>query len=141
MASQFFSMDLASDAEADDMKQKGVGTGITFCPECNNMLTPHTPEGSDELYYECKHCGRKELASSNRVYVNILKRTAEDSFLSKRSVADDPTLRRVQAVCPQCQDERTCVVFLAPSRAGEEQFKQLLECTDCRYQWHEAPQD
>ena len=138
MASQFFTQDVPSGPEDGDVvKQRGVGTGISFCPECNNMLTPRAPTNRDaELYYYCAHCNRKEPAPSARVYVNILKRTAQESYLSKRSVADDPTLRRVLAYCPVCQDDRMCVVFLAPSLAGEEQFKQLLECCECRHQWH-----
>jgi DNA-directed RNA polymerase subunit M/transcription elongation factor TFIIS len=100
------------------------------------MLTPKAPEVREAgLIYWCKVCNRREPVSDNRVYVNLLKRTTEQSYLSKRNVGEDPTLERQFQFCESCERDTECVRFLAPTLAGEESFKLMFECTYCRHQW------
>ena len=133
MATQLFTQ---FEPEDEPVKQRSIGTGIRFCPECQNMLVPRAPENrEDPLMYHCEHCNRNDDVQMNRVYVNVLKRSSNDSYLSKRIVGDDPTLERVVKYCETCNEQRDCVIFMAPSLAGEEQFSHIFECTHCRTQW------
>ena len=135
MASQFFTQEVR---EEESVKKRSLGAGIRFCSECRNMMVPKEPKErslDQPLQYHCAHCNRYEDAVDPRIYVNILKRSTEESYLAKRSVSGDPALERRIRECPQCQKDTVCVVFLAPSLAGEEKFQRLLECTECHHQW------
>ena len=124
----------------DDLqKKRSVGTGIHYCRECSNMMIPRIPDDtSHTLQYFCTHCKIYEPADDNRVYVNVLKRTTEDSFISKKLISDDPTLRRETRRCEECDEDVDCVFFVAPTLAGEESMTLMLECTKCHNQWRET---
>jgi DNA-directed RNA polymerase subunit M/transcription elongation factor TFIIS len=125
-----------SQGDGEFAKRRSAGTGIRFCPECNNMLSARAPrDPSQPLTYHCKNCQRGEETTDNRVYVNILKRTSEQSYLLKRNISDDPCLRKERQLCPKCDRWMDCVLFMAPTLAGEESFQQLWECTYCHNQW------
>lgn len=127
----------------DDLqKKRSVGTGIHYCRECSNMMIPRIPDDtSHTLQYFCTHCKIYEPADDNRVYVNVLKRTTEDSFISKKLISDDPTLRRETRRCEECDEDVDCVFFVAPTLAGEESMTLMLECTKCHNQWRETQWD
>ncbi|KAH0793051.1 DNA-directed RNA polymerase II subunit RPB9 [Histomonas meleagridis] len=115
--------------------QKSVGTGIKFCKECNNMLVPKADQQNLRLMYVCKNCGHEEPAESNRVYINVLKRSSDQSYIAHRLIADDPTLKRRVAHCPNCQQDNDCVFFFAPTLAGTDTLSEMMECTVCHHQW------
>lgn len=132
MASQLFS----SSQYQSETKQRSVGTGIHYCQECNNMMTPRAPENPDNgLEFYCAHCRITEQASDNRVYVNVLKRSKEESYIAQKFISDDPTLKRKQLFCRDCDNYNECVIFMAPTLAGEESLSLMAECTVCHRQW------
>lgn len=134
MASQFFTQSAFTPVE--EAQPKSEGTGIQFCPECSNMMIPKAPEQrNDPLLYVCGHCGRKEPAGSARVYVNILKHDASSSKSTGQALSNDPALRRLTTVCPGCETERVVVVLMAPKVNGQDQLRQMFECTLCHRQW------
>lgn len=134
-ASQYYTQE-----PSDEIKKSSLGTGIHYCRECNNMMSPRAPQDRENgvLEFYCPHCNISEAASDNRVYVNVLKRTTENSFFTQKSIADDPTLRREVRYCEQCDQEVDCVFFMAPTLAGEESMTLMLECTKCHNQWKES---
>lgn len=106
------------------------------------MMTPKRPENRDDpLKYYCKHCNYMEDATDSRVYVNVLKRTTEESFISQRLIADDPTLKKRRHKCDYCDRWTECVFFMAPTLAGESSMTQMLECSVCHHQWKETYDD
>lgn len=107
---------------SDEVAKSSLGTGIHYCRECNNMMSPRAPldKENEQLEFYCPHCNISETTSDNRVYVNVLKRTTENSFFAQRSIADDPTLRRETRFCKECDQDVDCVFFMAPTLAGEE---------------------
>lgn len=134
MSSQFFAATQPT-LKSQEQNKKSVGTGIQFCPECNNMLVPKADQQEGVLKYICHNCSYEKVAESNRVYINVLKRTSEQSYLTRSCISSDPTLKRNYATCPECGQYCECVFFFAPTLAGEESLTEMMECTNCKYQW------
>jgi DNA-directed RNA polymerase II subunit RPB9 len=132
MASQFFTQSATQPAPA---KQRGLGAGIKFCPECNNMLTPRAPPDGTDLLLVCQNCQKSYPTDERRIYVNILVRTSAQAYLAKRVISDDPCLRREDNYCESCEARTECVLFMAPTLAGQESFRQMWECSRCHHQW------
>ena len=112
--------------------KQGLGAGIKFCPQCNNMLYPRAPEDktSKELLYECKRCGHSESSSDTCIYVNILKYDNEAGNISKKYITADPYLKKSKHFCPFCMKVVDCVFYLDESIAGGDSMKEFCECTE-----------
>lgn len=134
MSSQFFAPTQPT-YRAPNTGKQSVGTGIEFCPECNNMLEAKADPQEGILKYICRNCSFEKPAASNRLYINVLKRTSEQSYLTKSCISSDPTLKRECATCPECGQYGDCVFFFAPTLAGEESLTEMIECTQCKFQW------
>jgi len=116
-------------------KTKISGAKIYFCESCQGVLQPRPPQNrSKGLEYTCPHCNISVDIDDNRVYAHVLKRNQNSSVLSSNLISEDPTLKRKIRHCENCEREVEVVLFLAPTLAGEETMKQMMECTICRHQ-------
>lgn len=109
---------------------RSAGAGIHFCKECNNMLVPTAPENRDDpLKFKCTRCGYEEVATDNRVYINIIKRSEDQMYSQKRNSSADPTLRRGRSYCSRCMAEVECVFYMTTGVSGEDTMKEWAQCT------------
>jgi DNA-directed RNA polymerase subunit M/transcription elongation factor TFIIS len=99
------------------------------------MHTPRAPLDRGELTLACAYCHKEQPAEDNRIYVNILKRQTGQSYLATRTLREDPCLRRDTLEGRDCERRTECVLFMTPTLAGEESFKQMYERSACHHQW------
>jgi hypothetical protein len=113
-----------------------------FCPDCDNIQTPTIERGGDAaaLVFVCGVCGARQhpppgaVAVSETSYGSV---TAGHSHLHDPSMADDPSLPRVLAVCPNAE----CPASTPPGgqavyiRYDYDSMSFLYCCTACRAFW------
>ncbi|KAJ6640156.1 DNA-directed RNA polymerase II subunit RPB9 [Pseudolycoriella hygida] len=113
--------------------------GIRFCPECNNMLYPKEDKERRVLLYACRHCGYREDAKSNCIYVNKILHETDELSRIVPEVITDPTMPRTEDhPCPKC-DHSNAVFLQAETRRAENEMRLYYVCASrsCMHRWTE----
>ncbi|KAJ1616552.1 hypothetical protein T492DRAFT_1105841 [Pavlovales sp. CCMP2436] len=108
--------------------------GLSFCPECNNMLFAKENKAERTLILHCEICEHEQPADDKCVYRNALTLTAARLY-NFQDVASDPTLPRANDVeCANCHHNEA-VFMKDPVSKDSEGLTLHFICTNCKHNW------
>jgi len=97
-------------------------TGVRFCDDCSNLLSPVEDVINKRLQYKCKNCdfieAVKDPETENCIYMNVLT-LSTNIIRPDKEWALDPTLSRAKDVnCPKCH-HNVAVFFQKTAKTGK----------------------
>ncbi|KAI9229099.1 MAG: hypothetical protein DHS80DRAFT_30167 [Piptocephalis tieghemiana] len=102
----------------------------------NNLLYPEEDTVARKLYYGCRNCPYREVASSPCVYKHEVKQTPNEETMTVVDLSSDPTLPRTTTACPKCGGSEA-VYFQSRSRRADTQMTLYYVCArpGCSWRW------
>ncbi|KAF2763271.1 hypothetical protein EJ05DRAFT_32640 [Pseudovirgaria hyperparasitica] len=119
--------------EADQSKK----IAFRFCSECSNLLYPKEDKINARLMFACRTCQYATEALTPMVTRKEVSSSAGDTAGLTDDIGQDPTLPRVEKLCPKC-GENEAVFFQSQQRSSETGMKLYYVCCTCGQVWQDA---
>ncbi|KDQ18331.1 hypothetical protein BOTBODRAFT_63340 [Botryobasidium botryosum FD-172 SS1] len=103
---------------------------LSFCQECNNILSPKADPARRIMMLWCRSCGAEEGAHNRCVYKNDLLTVTKEQAGVTHDLGTDPTLPHQEIICPSC-NHNDSVFYQDQSKRTETRMILFYVCVKC----------